>query len=1245
MPEMTKTPVQPVLYIGIGGSGKEVLLALRRRFFESFNLRARDLPPFVRFLLIDTDTTTKGMLKGTAGFMSEAIDLDRYTETHFVPLTADLIAPLEGSFDQHPQINSWLDEKLFERAKCAPGAGAQQKRQLGRLATFLHYNTLRPKLTDRLATKAAAATDEKIAGLDWFEKADKKLRVYVIGSLSGGTGSGTFLDIAYMVRNLVPGEENLDGIHGIFLLPDVYTRCDPKLEQQANKDQFIAVQANGYAALQELEHFSRVGMSATPAFLETDEDSGDAPSWMRGVFPRAWGEEEVKRGGTLAKPPYDKVMLVSSTNEAGQTVSDRRDVIEMVADRLFVVYETQDVQSVMNSLDSNNVGALLESYLIGPSLFTRRFCTFGVSKYWLGTSVIRNGLCLRLAQMAVQDFVSGTLDPSPDAGALSPQQVADRARELLRLMQVDPKDQLILKTVAPKFQEALAKEFQAAGNSPDGHRRILAYLRQGNPEGGFLGSVYKALLDQIRDALKPRFFLPAQVPNVDEPLRQSLAQRYWDNAYLGCDKDAKARDEAIGQKGAPPSAEEVVLYLLDRFGADDAARILRQMSQVLSGEASRCAEAFGKAAQSRGGLSDRTIERWSDALAISWNILGTREEAVGVESGRAGKAVQAEAIEWVRAIASQLVNEVLNPAQGISPKPAGVVSKMVEYVSKARTACENLLKGKDGLDEALVSFFKTGHASERYKSPILDDLRTKGDQFIRDTATLYLYFGLFGKEGQTPQNLRIEEFQEQMQLLVMYLRQFWFRRMYERRPSQRMFLDLAIPDKCLGRDEMIEALHRVCFELPFMDPKELQKNLRKAEAFHGLKDIFKKRSAAEFLIAKDPTDDLKRRLLEMAKPYALLEPGLPEVKSKCGGTAYLVMKEPAEGKDKLKTLTEPFENPQGTFQSDILPSRSDDAITVVYERTAIPLPALKPVQELQKWYEMGMEGGGLYLFEDRAGARYSAILPEITPPLGKKAEQRRAQLANSILGIVTGVVEWNDRIGVFKIGVRTTKGVEEVPLGQGLIDVVRAVCGMARLSVPGGAINESLQNAVWERLKEMPDERRLVVLALLAYCQRYYCVKGKDSDAARDHNLLWYDVLEEEIGRQRDALVCKASGAAVDEKLTRIVYPWLDGLFRFVGARGNERTREGFRMLPTVDPRLDPNTMRTNRAIHREQLASRVDGRNPTDVVKKYSNLHPLVPGDDVLGSVMDLWQKALEDPSVIPAEVKEFAQRAVQRA
>lgn len=130
-----------------------------------------------------------------------------------------------------------------------PGAG--RKRLIGKL-----------KIHDKNSERAVdMEVVSKIAGL----KADVldpvanpgNYEVYVIGSASGGTCSGSFLEMPSLIRKAL----NCDNVHvyAMLYLPDTLISLDP-----ANA---AALMANGYASLKELNYYQ--GISMRPGYPES----------------------------------------------------------------------------------------------------------------------------------------------------------------------------------------------------------------------------------------------------------------------------------------------------------------------------------------------------------------------------------------------------------------------------------------------------------------------------------------------------------------------------------------------------------------------------------------------------------------------------------------------------------------------------------------------------------------------------------------------------------------------------------------------------------------------------------------------------------------------------------------------------------------------------------------------------------------------------------------------------------------
>jgi hypothetical protein len=129
----------------------------------------------------------------------------------------------------------WLDYENIKIEDASKGAGGI--RQVGR---FL------------LVDKAAQPYD-KIRSVIQGALVDKsKLNVHICSGISGGTGSGTFLDICYLVRAILKdiGKEEAN-VFGYFFLPDVNLSV-PEALANALRSRYIKV--NGYAALKELDY-------------------------------------------------------------------------------------------------------------------------------------------------------------------------------------------------------------------------------------------------------------------------------------------------------------------------------------------------------------------------------------------------------------------------------------------------------------------------------------------------------------------------------------------------------------------------------------------------------------------------------------------------------------------------------------------------------------------------------------------------------------------------------------------------------------------------------------------------------------------------------------------------------------------------------------------------------------------------------------------------------------------------------
>ena len=281
----SKVPAQEGVYslvISAGGTGLDTLLETKGMINKTCCLdkEHKNMPTnHVRYLAFDTDTTslTRVSSQQTGGAM-----LDE-SEGEFVQMKAPNIgAFLSRAFrNQVPSyISSWLDFSIDPTHTGESGAGGI--RQCGRLLLFQNI--------ERVRTAINSAIREMIAGQDVGT-----LNVYLLAGVAGGTGSGTFLDLAYIARDVA--EEiapNKVTTYGYLLLPDV------NLSRSMPEDHAKYSMKNGYAALKELDYLMNVHKDG-------------------GKFTQRYSPNYVI---DTDRAPFSYVHLISSTGFDGRVLSD-----------------------------------------------------------------------------------------------------------------------------------------------------------------------------------------------------------------------------------------------------------------------------------------------------------------------------------------------------------------------------------------------------------------------------------------------------------------------------------------------------------------------------------------------------------------------------------------------------------------------------------------------------------------------------------------------------------------------------------------------------------------------------------------------------------------------------------------------------------------------------------------------------------------------------------------------------------
>jgi serine/threonine protein kinase len=240
----------PALVIGLGELGREVLQRLRAYLQERFG--PPDALPNIRLLYVDTDPE--------APFLAAKAD-------HGAPLGPQevLLAKLNRpshylkSHDGRARIDGWFSPKMLYRIPRSLVTSGM--RPLGRLAFLDNYRLILRRLRTELGACSHLENLQTAATATGLGLHRSRPRVYVVTGLAGGTGSGIFLDLAYVLRQLLKayGCEDPD-IVGIFLLPAA----------DRHPGRTLAL-GNAFAALTELYHFSVPGTTFSARYNEKEK--------------------------------------------------------------------------------------------------------------------------------------------------------------------------------------------------------------------------------------------------------------------------------------------------------------------------------------------------------------------------------------------------------------------------------------------------------------------------------------------------------------------------------------------------------------------------------------------------------------------------------------------------------------------------------------------------------------------------------------------------------------------------------------------------------------------------------------------------------------------------------------------------------------------------------------------------------------------------------------------------------------
>ncbi len=263
--------------IGLGGTGISCLRSLKKEIFTRVKPDPGSSPApkykHIKFLAVDTDRSSIGSTGAV-----DAID----GNTEFFNIScADISGLLEKAHIlQQDSSLQWLKTKNTQDNRggiriLSAEAGAGGVRQIGRLLLLRSCGAFVRKLTD-IITEAR----KDLMG-------NPNINIHIFTGLGGGTGSGTFLDVCYIIQYVL-SQMGLAGqafTCGYFFMPDVNIA-------KGITNEYIPL--NGFAAMKELDYA-----------MNYDNNGGE------------WDQQYDGFRVKTSKPPVKLAHLITSTNAQG----------------------------------------------------------------------------------------------------------------------------------------------------------------------------------------------------------------------------------------------------------------------------------------------------------------------------------------------------------------------------------------------------------------------------------------------------------------------------------------------------------------------------------------------------------------------------------------------------------------------------------------------------------------------------------------------------------------------------------------------------------------------------------------------------------------------------------------------------------------------------------------------------------------------------------------------------------------
>jgi hypothetical protein len=610
-----------MLLIGLGTTGACVCNQVLDRI--TWNYGSPESVPWLQTIVLETQgAQADRRVNMHARYLHLTVNADDFRQLQRNP----------QAYEATLNLPSWQVHGVAEGADSITD-GAKNIRYLGRLAFFHlgNFSRIRTQITaNRDALKSLSAAQAAVvfgeaAGKTVALQLPESVHIYVVGTLCGGTASGAFIDLGYLLTHIVADASTT----GIFALPS----SDHSNEREV---------ANAVAALRELNHYSSNRSRYTCQYPDTP------------------GSPKVLDAGTR---PYKHLYLIQSRD--GSPKAEYARLLTSVADYVYADL----LGSSANTRDSDRTN--ITEYFDKPDYAgaTQKYFSFGTAVIEYPYAKVAKACRLRFALRGMRHLSGGGLQPEArslavrtDVPLIEPNALRQRlyrhnheplsgsiraiigqCRDMARASD-DPMDLLLEQLKAafdgtgqaehkdlPRNLVPLTLEGNAAGTEAELRDAIKTVLRQALPDGA--GSAVD-VADELAKQLKQR---------IEEQKRQSgrTSRDLLEEAELSRERAADCRkDWALFCTGA--RAQAVLIYV------DDFIRTVGEYADQ------RLTEAASKAVEDTYANTLRWVEtvqaRLTDSSRGLEREIGSYVAKIAAMEGRSNTAAANEEDPWSRRV-------------------------------------------------------------------------------------------------------------------------------------------------------------------------------------------------------------------------------------------------------------------------------------------------------------------------------------------------------------------------------------------------------------------------------------------------------------------------------------------------------------------------------------------------------------------------------------------------------------------